>query len=111
MVNRDGESVAIDLMSLAYPAVKFNVDIDRFVSEDNQTKAEITTEYALNYLPGLIGLISPGNKGGTLSSEKVEMATVHRGINESSPAFSNALKGIVEPKGGNATVAEHNAEY
>lgn len=35
--------------------------------------------------------------------------TLFRGINESHPGFENAIKGVAEPIGGDASAAAHNA--
>jgi RHS repeat-associated protein len=46
----------------------------------------------------------------TVSATQGEMShvTIYRGVNESSPGYSNAIEGKVVPKGGTATPVEHN---
>jgi RHS repeat-associated protein len=47
--------------------------------------------------------------GSLKGASPAESITLYRGVNESHPGFSNAVDGVVAPRGGLATAAEHNA--
>lgn len=64
--------------------------------------------YGSHLTEGAVMLVAEGATGvvRNVASNKI---TVSRGVNESSPAFSDAANGTVNPRGGSATPTEHNA--
>ncbi|CAM3049637.1 hypothetical protein DRF59_16305 [Chryseobacterium flavum] len=44
----------------------------------------------------------------TTTVTEAETTTLHRGVNSTSPAYSQAVEGTATPRGGNATPLEHN---
>ncbi|CAD7805311.1 hypothetical protein CHRY9390_01348 [Chryseobacterium aquaeductus] len=49
-----------------------------------------------------------GKAGKAAPAAEAETTTLHRGVNSTSPAYSQAVEGTATPRGGNATPLEHN---
>ncbi|MBO9593975.1 MAG: hypothetical protein J7599_13790, partial [Niabella sp.] len=61
------------------------------------------------YTDAGVSIVLTAGVGLAANASKAEMVTVYRGVNESHPGFTDALKGNANPRGGTATAAEHNA--
>jgi RHS repeat-associated protein len=77
-----------------------------FFKGNTETKAAIVTQNVLEVGTALAG--AKAGSGGK-ASVATESTTLYRGVNESHPGYSNAVDGVATPRGGTATVAEHNA--
>jgi hypothetical protein len=84
----------------------------------SSTGANVTPKTRGQFLVALVGQAGArmgGTKPGSLGirTPKVSPAkptiTLHRGVNTNHAQYSNATKGQANPRGGNATPAEHNA--
>jgi hypothetical protein len=95
--------------------VSTTIKADVSIAINTELKAGVSTleKNAAQGAGVLLGAKLGGTAGQTSSAARIvaseETMTLHRGVNESSPAFANATNGVVVPRGGTATAAEHNA--
>lgn len=94
--------------SFLVPAIAKADQTVAFVKGDTKKRAEIVTQNVLEVGTALVGA-KAGSGGKTAPATPESTMTLYRGVNETHPGFSNATEGVVLPRGGEATAAQHNA--
>jgi hypothetical protein len=83
----------------------------KLATNDARGAGEITGEIVAN--TGIIAAVGKGMSGKNISPQaSAETQTLYRGVNSTSPAFSQAQSGVVKPRGGllgHSNVAKHNS--
>ncbi|XBK19340.1 RHS repeat-associated core domain-containing protein [Pedobacter lusitanus] len=82
---------------------------EEYTAAANQGVKDLAVGFALGEATGgLLGQIGKGLKGTSVGAAEAT-TTLYRGVNESHPGFKNAMNGVAEPIGGNASAAAHNS--